>query len=416
MKDLKMNEQFEWYFNHLNVDFEKVWSTGFLTLDANVLLNLYRYHTDTANDLISAIESFGSRVWISHQAVTEFINNRKKVIVESQSNYSNGLRQIAEFKESAADLSKKLVSQRTFSKDFITGIQSEIDSIIDNAIVKAKQEVIQTGSTGSEDQILKKIIKIFKGKVGSHPKNIEDLHKEAKRRIDFEIPPGYKDKDKTGERAYGDYLLWQQILDQSKTLKKPIILVTSEQKPDWWEIHSGKTLGPRLELIKEASLYTEQPIVIYQTDRFLEYSLDKAGKKSEKPVAEVREIAERHEKTIAKSNLIRVMGVIEHKLSDSEKYIGSSGFTVASPADVVLVTGLLDIHFTTIGFTMCTVSACPSDVSMSDLNATISMVGPRGYIIRLNSKNGKPIQPGQYSCYYMLTKSNEHPDDSILYP
>ena len=93
-----MNEQFEWYFNHLNVDFEKVWSTGFLTLDANVLLNLYRYHTDTANDLISAIESFGSRVWISHQAVTEFINNRKKVIVESQSNYSNGLRQIAEFR------------------------------------------------------------------------------------------------------------------------------------------------------------------------------------------------------------------------------------------------------------------------------------------------------------------------------
>lgn len=397
-----MNEQFDWYFKHLNVDFDDVWNKGILTLDANVLLNLYRYHTDTTNDLLSAIESFGDRVWLSHQAVTEFVNNRKKVIIESQTNYSNGLKHINDFKESSSELSKKLTTQRAFSKDFIEGLQNDICKILDKATKQASSEMSKNGSTGNDDPILKRILKIFGDKVGREPEDIANHRIEAKRRIEGEIPPGYKDKDKSGDRAYGDYLLWQQILDQSKIIKKPIILVTSEQKPDWWEIHSGKTLGPRLELIKEASRYSNQPLIIYQTDRFLEYSLDKAGKKSEAPVAEVRELAEIYSSAPTRISINRVSGIVENIVSDKDDLIGSVSFTVTEPTPVVLVTGKIDLEFKPSKHIICTVKSCPTEEDRILLECSMAIIGHSGFILKMKHIHGARLEPGTYNCRFML--------------
>ena len=42
-----------------------------------------------------------------------------------------------------------------------------------------------------------------------------------------------------------------QIIDKAKSSKKPIILVTSEKKKDWWRKIKGQTIGPKPELIEE---------------------------------------------------------------------------------------------------------------------------------------------------------------------
>jgi hypothetical protein len=60
----------------------------------------------------------------------------------------------------------------------------------------------------------------------------------------LQIPPGYRDKNpkKEGFKKYGDGVLWFQVIDYAKSQKKTIILITDDQKDDWWRIEKGETL------------------------------------------------------------------------------------------------------------------------------------------------------------------------------
>src|SRR5690606_15302476 len=84
-----MKAKFAWYLGTTSPDLEWVWKSGVLTVDANVLLDLYRYHKATCDSILAAIEAFGDRVWISHQAASEFFTNRKRVIASSEKTFSD---------------------------------------------------------------------------------------------------------------------------------------------------------------------------------------------------------------------------------------------------------------------------------------------------------------------------------------
>jgi hypothetical protein len=121
---------------------------------------------------------------------------------------------------------------------------------------------------------------------------LPEILKEAKRRKENKIPPGFKDSGKEGDKPYGDYIFWRQILNHIKEVQKPLILVTSEEKEDWWEKAAGKTVGPLYELLKEFHQETGQPLLLYKTARFLEYSSEKIGKTANlEAVAEIRDVA-----------------------------------------------------------------------------------------------------------------------------
>jgi hypothetical protein len=91
------------------------------------------------------------------------------------------------------------------------------------------------------------------------------------------VPPGYEDAKKDGVNAHGDYLVWHQVLQQAKNSTRPVILVTSERKEDWWERAHGKTVGPRHELLDEAHRVTGQRVLIYQTETFVKRATMRAG-------------------------------------------------------------------------------------------------------------------------------------------
>lgn len=75
-----MKNKFDWYFGPSAEEITTIWDTGILTIDANVLLDLYRYNEKTREDILKAMAFFGDRVWLSGQAAREFIRNRKAVI------------------------------------------------------------------------------------------------------------------------------------------------------------------------------------------------------------------------------------------------------------------------------------------------------------------------------------------------
>jgi hypothetical protein len=126
--------------------------------------------------------------------------------------------------------------------------------------------------------------------------DLAELHKEAERRRVAKIPPGYLDEKKEGDRKYGDYVLWSQTLDYAKQRAKPVILVTSERKEDWWESYSGKRVGPRPELLREAVARSGQRVLVFQTERFLEVSAERNGLTvAQEVVAEIQDVGRRHE-------------------------------------------------------------------------------------------------------------------------
>src|SRR5262249_17367643 len=61
-------------------EYSSLLTTGLIVLDANVLLNLYRYHVQTRNDLLAVLARLEDRLWIPRHVMREFFENRLFVI------------------------------------------------------------------------------------------------------------------------------------------------------------------------------------------------------------------------------------------------------------------------------------------------------------------------------------------------
>ena len=127
----------------------------------------------------------------------------------------------------------------------------------------------------------------------TNPFNQDELDKiraEGKERYDKQIPPGFCDAKKAvagaENNAYGDLIVWKEILAYATTEHKDIIYVTHDQKRDWWEISKGKTVGPRVELRKEFFDKTKQKFYMYSMESFLEQYSNLEGKIPDRSVIE----------------------------------------------------------------------------------------------------------------------------------
>lgn len=78
----------------------------------------------------------------------------------------------------------------------------------------------------------------------------ETISNELEQRYAHDIPPGYKDADKS-DKGIGDFLIWKTILDLGKTRQKNVILVSNDEKIDWQHKSSNQVLYPRYELVDE---------------------------------------------------------------------------------------------------------------------------------------------------------------------
>lgn len=288
-----MRNAFSWYFKASSAEVKTIWEKGLLTLDANVLLDLYRYHESTRKSLLKCIERFKGRLWLSHQAAEEFFRNRAKVITSAVGGFKLALGEIEKLSTSVSHTVSQLEANRLIASD----IPAKLEQTISEAISAAQKKISASDSAYPKfldaDPLLDKLLEMFDKAVG--PAFSEEESKkvklEAEQRRKSGMPPGFLDDHKDGDRPYGDFFLWRQILNHAKTESKPVIFVTSERKEDWWERYSGRTIGPRLELVREAHEYSGQRVLIYQTDRFLELATERAGGTIDaKAVQEIRAV------------------------------------------------------------------------------------------------------------------------------
>lgn len=245
---------------------QELWEKAVFVFDTNVLLNLYRYSAKTRNSLLNAFESLTGRIWIPYQVAYEYMRKRCEVIYETVQRYD-------QFKKEAETFTGKAVEtlRLTSNDEEVSELKRYLFKWLDSN--KERNLLVLNPE---EDEILEKILKIFDGKVGDivPESELDVIKKEGEERYKKSIPPGYKDgiKKKGQEddnNAYGDLIIWKQIIKYSKENNIGIIYVTHDQKEDWWNIVKGKTIGPRVELRREFFAETKQEFHMYSMNNFI---------------------------------------------------------------------------------------------------------------------------------------------------
>lgn len=335
---------------------KKIWENGIFVLDANVLLNMCRYSKKSCDELIGIIEKHKDNLWLPYQVGMEFFNNRLGVIEGIKNGFNQLLTNITKM-EDVLEKELKLNDFRSDTAHNLDQLREDIKTFQTSEEKKIRKWQKEFEENDKE-AILTKILSLYEGKVGDDYEStkLEELYQEGERRFKESIPPGFadwKEKIKDGKRrACGDLIWWKQTIDYARKNKCDIIIVTDDKKEDWWYKVSGKTISPRVELIREFDLETNgQSFLMYKTHQFMEVAKELDGAKvSDSSIKEAEETG-----AIDYSSLMKAYKVEPYNVGESlvNKYLFSGykgaldspivGSTlVADPSGIQSLTGLSD--------------------------------------------------------------------------
>ncbi len=286
-----MRSKFRGHFGETKETFDELWQSATFVFDANVLLNLYRYSDSARTEFLTFLGKIRERCWLPEQCAREFLDNRTNVIKDQIKSYEDTTKAITQIRTKfEGSKAHPFISEGSFE-----GL---------NAALLAIEKELSDGEDGqikriTQDKIKEEIANIFDGSVGDPftDDELSKLFEEGKTRYEEKIPPGYMDGSKHKDlntmfaqrSRYGDLIWWRQAIQKAKSDDHSLIVVTDDQKEDWWEIASGKTVGPRPELISEFCRETGQNILIYSPESFLKHAQKRLqGSLSAKTIKEVK--------------------------------------------------------------------------------------------------------------------------------
>jgi hypothetical protein len=271
---------FEGYQTPTGEDYRAMLTQGMVVLDTNVLLNLYRYNTQTRTDLIAVLERLEDRLWVPHQVLVEFWRNRESALRDLQETGENTVEALKDHCQQSINVLRTWANRVALSSERRNELQEHLElgfATVTEAINGfVAEEALSQDFNTSNDPVLQTIEPVLKGRIGN-PMSVEaraEANKEALRRIGAGMPPGYKDKNKTDELAAGDYLVWKQLLNEAERRKRDVLLVTGDVKDDWWRKDRGQTRGPRPELVEELRRHVGVRLFMLRPESLLMHARD----------------------------------------------------------------------------------------------------------------------------------------------
>lgn len=277
-----MKKVYTGFYKKSQSDLKAIWENGLITFDANVLLNLYRYSKSTRQDIMKLVEKLSSKVFLTYQAGLEFHKNRFDVISEQEKAYGEFLISLTKIENELSSKSKHpFISDENHIK---------LNATLNEVKTDIEESKKYYGDLINNDIIYEEIDKLFDSKIENpfSEDQLKIIFEEGKNRYEKKIPPGYEDeKDKLGNKIFGDLILWKEIIEKAKKIKKPIIFITDEKKKDWWwKLNNGITIGPRQELIQEMKSEAGVDFQLYSTDKFVEFGSEYLKEVGNKQVIE----------------------------------------------------------------------------------------------------------------------------------
>lgn len=301
-----MKDLFTAYRRPSEEEFAEMWRLCIFAFDANMLLNIYRYTPETQEKFFAILERFNERIWIPHQAASEYFKKREDVIQS----------QLKVYDELAAKLDTDL---EKLTKQLEDGYRRHpsirIESIVEpikNALMNAKDSLEKDKEKHPDfsdlDPLCEKFIELFDDKTGERFRDAQlaKIYEDAEERFKILRPPGFSDaKNKPFPEKYGDVVIWFELIERAKAEKTPLVFVTDDRKEDWWVKKNGKTISARPELLEEFQKKANVSIYIYQSEQFIEYAFKFFDiEDAQAAVKEVQEIRKQDEAQEAKLNTL----------------------------------------------------------------------------------------------------------------
>lgn len=284
---------FEGFRSPADADFADAVRTSLVVLDTNVLLNLYTYQGSSLDEFIDVFEAFDDRLFVPHQVIDEFWRNRRTVLAENQGRHRELDKVQTAFDE--VETAFRKWHQRVVDRlnPPPTGALKELEeaktAILDHMATKnAEAAAILPDTPTFRDRVLDKLEPMLRGRVGTPPTkaDLEDLRREGRQRVAGKVPPGYMDGEKNPERAIGDFLVWRQTMEASRVRDMDVLLVTQDQKEDWWADRGTPSQRARPELVAELLEFSGHRLLMIRAHDLLRLGSEVGVRVSEATVAE----------------------------------------------------------------------------------------------------------------------------------
>lgn len=311
-----MRDKFPGYYRPTDDEFDQLWKEGWFVLDANILLNLYRYQEKARDEFMKVLETLAPRIWVPHQAVLEYQRNRVTTIREQLQKFRD-VRKLVNFTTLQNSLTQYNNRLRSLidPTQFLESVKRPYDAFGAH-IAEVEGNQIKVESDESNDPVRGFLDTLLPDRVGPAftQEELDDLHEEGAARYNRETPPGYVDPAKKGiyeydwagctyKREFGDWILWKQVLNWARERKmQNVVFVTDDRTEDWWEITKdedgpAKTVGPRPELAAEICAEAGVKLFyMYQPDRLMEWARTKLNLVvANSSIDEIRDVTEREE-------------------------------------------------------------------------------------------------------------------------
>ncbi|MFF7042354.1 PIN-like domain-containing protein [Streptomyces massasporeus] len=254
------------YKTPTSADYRRLFNDGIIVVDTNVLINLYRSNGRTRRDTLAVLRRLQNQLWVPHQVLSEFWRNRDLPSVKGHHR--------AKARTACTALDKAFRSLSDAADRWLKDVHLESDDSARKQIgghrekiqrsleemkrfieKQAESDALEGTESTQTDPVLLQLDPLLSGRVGDPftPEGYAEAVKEAKRRSEYEIPPGYADyADKSDEQAAGDYIVWKQVIDEATQDGRDVLLVTGDIKEDWWTPRTNQSPArPRSELRNE---------------------------------------------------------------------------------------------------------------------------------------------------------------------
>ncbi len=287
-----MRAMFPGHYRRTNEELERIWDEGLFVLDANVLLNLYRYSKKTRDEYLGVLRGVQDRLWIPRRVAEEFLSGRlgairgqkkayaavKETLTKARKDVENKLGEMHRdpgIKE-AGDLREK-------AKEYLGELVSDAERLEKEGDFRS----FEATYSPEDDEIWSAVEEVFEGRVGVglSEDGMKEVLEAGPRRYESRVPPGYEDKGKPGDRKFGDLILWFETIEKAKDAKKHVLFVTDDNKKDWWDT-SVKPPLPRPELGNEMRKRAGVLFHMFLPLNFSEWAGAKLGQRISREAAE----------------------------------------------------------------------------------------------------------------------------------
>ncbi|MFC3210191.1 PIN-like domain-containing protein [Planomicrobium okeanokoites] len=281
-------QDFRGFTGYSDSEIQSLWENAIFVVDTNILTNFYKYtNKDSYKNLLQILKKLKetNKLWIPHQVAIEYFFNYEKNMYKQKEGYEHLGKELRKFKEEVRKSLQTVKNAHNYINiEDYEYYEKGLESFNERLDVQLKEQIVQL----PDSQIIKEdLLSLIDGIIGEpySQQEIDTIEKQGEERYKHKIPPGFSDADSNGGKGiqdvrnygglryhlvYGDLLVWNQLIDKAKDDSIPIIFMTEDRKPDWWEKEGNRIKRPHPQLIQEFVNETQQNFYMYGTDRFVE--------------------------------------------------------------------------------------------------------------------------------------------------